>query len=188
MRIRERALRAQLALRTMRGRTPARTARHSRRLLQPLRTRWKALSKGSLTLSKTCSSSCCCLCSIVTRGSRAILLPHSRCKQHWQPEWTAAKRCSSSVGRDEIRREAAAGIQQQQPASSDHPLALRASRALAGCGHRVLVAAFSIVATPSPRSVPSIGGVSWWPPATGLPRRPRAHARKLSSRTRQRCS
>ena len=68
--------------------------------------------------SKTCSSSCCYPCSTVNKGSRAILLPHSGCKQHWQPEWTAAKRCSSSVGRDEIRREGAAGIQQQQPASS----------------------------------------------------------------------
>ena len=100
------------------GRAPAPTARHSRRLLQPLRTCWKALSPGSLTLSKTRSSSCCCSLTIENKSSMAILLPHSCCKRHRQPEWTAAKRCSSSIRRVELRREAAAGIQQQPPASS----------------------------------------------------------------------
>ena len=101
------------------GRTPASTARHSRRLLQPLRTCWKPLSPGSLTLSKTRSSACCCSCSIVTQGSRAILLPHSIRKRPRQPESTAANSCSSSIRRGEIRREAAAG----DCSSSRHPAA-----------------------------------------------------------------
>ena len=99
-------------------RTPARIARHSRRLSQPLCPRWRALSSASLTLPTTRRSSCCCSLTNENKGSRAILLPHSRCKQHRQPEWTAAKRCSSSIRRVELRREAAAGIQQQPPASS----------------------------------------------------------------------
>ena len=99
-------------------RTPARIARRSRRLSQPLRPRWRALSTGSLSFQTTRSSSRCCSLTNANTGSRAILLPHSRCNQHRQPEWRAAKRCSSSIRRVELRREAAAGIQQQQPASS----------------------------------------------------------------------
>ena len=99
-------------------RTPAPTARHSLRLLQPLRMRWRALSPGSLTLSTTRSSFCCCSLTIENKSSTAILLPHSIRKRHRQHESSAAKSCSSSIRRDEVRREAAAGIQQQQPASS----------------------------------------------------------------------
>ena len=99
-------------------RTPARIARHSRRLSQPLCPRWKALSSASLTLSTKRRSSCCCSLTIENKSSMAILLPHSCCKRHRQPEWTAAKRCSSGIRRVELRREAAAGIQQQPPASS----------------------------------------------------------------------
>ena len=91
------------------GRTPARIARRSRRLLQPLRTRWRALSPGSLTLSTTRSSFCCCSLTNENKSSIAILWPHSLCKRHLQPESPAAKSWSSSIHRDELRRQAAAG-------------------------------------------------------------------------------
>ena len=90
------------------GRTPARIARRSRRLLQPLRTRWRALSPGSLTLSTTRSSFCCCSLTNENKSSIAILWPHSLCKRHLQPESSAAKSWSSSIHRDELRRQAAA--------------------------------------------------------------------------------
>jgi len=90
------------------GRTPARIARRSRRLLQPLRTRWRALSPGSLTLSTTRSSFCCCSLTNENKSSIAILWPHSLCKRHLQPESPAAKSWSSSIHRDELRRQAAA--------------------------------------------------------------------------------
>jgi len=100
------------------GRTPARTARRSRRLLQPLRPCWRALSPGSLTLPTTRSCSRSCSLTNENKCSTAILLPNSARKRPRQHESTAAKSWSSSIRRDETRREAAAGIQQQQPASS----------------------------------------------------------------------
>ena len=101
------------------GRTPARIARRSRRLSQPLRPRWRALSTGSLTFQTTSRSSCCCSLTNENKCSTAILLPHSIRKRPRQPESTAAKSCSSSIRRDEIRREAAAG----DCSSSRHPAA-----------------------------------------------------------------
>ena len=91
------------------GRTPARIARRSRRLLQPLRTRWRALSPGSLTLSTTRSSFCCCSLTNENKSSIAILWPHSLCKRHLQPESPAAKSWSSSIHRDELRQYRALG-------------------------------------------------------------------------------
>jgi len=98
--------------------TPARIARRSRRPLQPLRPRWRALSPGSLTLPTTRSCSRSCSLTNENKCSTAILLPNSARKRPRQHESTAAKSWSSSIRRDETRREAAAGIQQQQPASS----------------------------------------------------------------------
>jgi len=113
------------------GRTPARTARRSRRLLQPLRPRWRALSQGSLTSSPTRSSSRCCSLTNENKCSTAIMLPHSACKRPRQHESTAAKSCSSSIRRDEIRREAAAG----DCSSSRHPAASKHCTMSRVCAH-----------------------------------------------------
>ena len=61
----------------------------------------------------------------------AILLPHSICKLPLQPESTAAKRCSSSIGRVELRREAAAG----DCSSSRHPAAPKQCAMSMACAH-----------------------------------------------------